>query len=349
VLVLLVSLSGSRDGVRKALPQATLNVLVFGFPVLVSFTVWAITGWITTGDLFATLSSNYGNAGQIATAAGRGVTAERSGNDIPLVIASRLLAMQPFVGLAVVLTVSLAVLRRRVDHVVPLATFGSVLAFSVWGQFSGTTFGWFRFYILAVPLVVVIALACWSDLPRSAATRWATGIGTTLLSLSLVVGNAVTAVSMLNPEIGNQHLQFGWRSIVDPDRYPADEQWYRRLRHDDRLIATFLDDQRLPDGSVLMDTFAGWGIWLESDRPRQFVITSDYDFNLALSRPWDNGIRYVLVSNPALNDAPDAINRRYPELWSNGAGFASLVYSALGATGQERWRIYRVNGPPQRS
>ena len=348
LFVLLVSLIGSAEGIRGAWPRATLNVLIVGFPVLTSFTVWALTGWITTGDLFATLSSNYGNAGQIATAAGRGVTAERSGNDIPLVIASRQLAMQPFVGLAVVLTAALAVLRRRADHLVPIATFGSVLTFSVWGQFSGTTFGWFRFYILAIPLVVVVALLCWTDAPRGSATRWARGTGAALLSLSLVVGAPVTAVSMLNPQIGNQHLQFGWRSIVFPDRYPADELWYRRLRHDDRLIAKYLDEQRLPDGSVLMDTFAGWGIWLASDRPMQFVVTSDYDFTLALSRPWANGIRYILVSNPALNDAPDAINRQYPDLWSNGSGFASLVYSALGATGQERWRIYRVDGPPQR-
>ncbi len=96
-----------------------------------------------------------------------------------------------------------------------------------------------------------------------------------------------------------------------------------------------------------MDTFAGWGIWLASDRPKQFVVTSDYDFDTALNRPWDNGIRYILVSNPALNDAPDAINRRYPTLWSDGARFGRLVYSALAPPGQERWRIYQVVGRPQ--
>ncbi len=107
------------------------------------------------------------------------------------------------------------------------------------------------------------------------------------------------------------------------------------MRVDDRLIADYLDALHPPAGPVLIDTFAGWSIWLYSDNPKQFVVTSDYDFPAALNRPWENGIRYILISNPAFNDAPDAISLRYPTLWSDGAGIGRLVYSAVGATGQE--------------
>jgi hypothetical protein len=34
-------------------------------------------------------------------------------------------------------------------------------------------------------------------------------------------------------------------------------------------------------------------------------------------------------------------------LWADGAGFSRLVFAAVGATGQIRWRIYEVTGPPQ--
>jgi hypothetical protein len=350
-LVALISLSDRAFTDRRMLWQRTaLNVLIVGFPIGVAFTAWAVVGWITTGDLFATLSSTYGNAGQIATAALRGMTTDKSGNNDPVIIATRLLAMQPVSGIAVALAGWLAVKNRRVDPLVPVAIFGSVLAFAVWGQFTGTTFGWFRFYILAIPMVIVIAMCCWVPTRghgRHSETPTATvKYGAALLCASILVF-PVTATAMLNPDIGNQHLQFGWRSILDPQRYPPAEQWYRRLRTDDRLIADYLDAKHLPNGSVLMDTFAGWGIWLYSDDPKQFVVTSDYDFATALNRPWDNHIRYILVSNPALNDAPDAVNLHWPTLWADGAGFSRPVFAAVGATGQIRWRIYEVTGSPQ--
>lgn len=70
------------------------------------------------------------------------------------------------------------------------------------GQFTGTTFGWFRFYILAIPMVIVIAMCCsapvrdrgrHSEKPRTAAK-----FGAALLSASLLVF-PVTATAMLNP------------------------------------------------------------------------------------------------------------------------------------------------------
>jgi hypothetical protein len=345
-----VGLASLRRGTPPVRAHKVLvDVLIVVFPIAVSASVWAVTGWITTGDLFATLSSQYGNTGQIATAQLKGARLGSGSNSQPLVVAARLLAMQPFVGLAVILAASVAVLRRRWDPLMPLATFGSVLAFAVWGQFTGTTFGWFRFYIAAIPLVIIVALTCWRpDEARpglAKADTWLAKTGAVLLCLSLFVGVPVTGRAMLDVDIGNQHLQFGLRSLLDPATYPPEEQWYRRLRNDDRLIADYLDRQHLPPGSVLMESFVGWGIWLASDNPKQFVITSDFDFTAVLNRPWENGIRYVIVSNPALNDAVDRINERYPDLWSDGAGLGRVAYSAYGATGQERWRIYRVEKP----
>ncbi|MGV0850647.1 hypothetical protein [Mycolicibacterium phlei] len=342
VLVAVVSLRRPADSDR--LTAAILNTVIVLFPIATAFGVWAVTGWVVSGDLFATLSSQYGNVSQIATALSRGATTN-DGNSAWWLIATRLFAMQPFVGLACVLAVAAAVLRKRPHAAVPLTTFGSVLAFAAWGQYSGTTFGWFRFYLPAVPMVIVIALLCCAPPRAVSSRRIEPALGSALLCASLVIGIPVTTVSMLNRDIGNQHLQFGLNSLIDPQAHPPDEQWYRRLRTDDRQIARYLDDMNLPDGSVLMDTFVGWGIWLASDHPRQLVITSDYDFRSALNRPWDVGVRYIIVSNPALNDAPDAINLRYPDLWATGAGFGTLVYRAAGATGQERWRIYEIRPP----
>ena len=340
VAALVAVVAFTRSERADRIQTTILSVLIVMFPIAVAFVTWAVTGWIVSGELFAQLSSRYGNEGQVAAALARGGTAH-SGTADGWLVAARVLAMQPLVGIAVGLAALVAVLARKVDALVPVMVFGSVLTFAVWGHYSGTTFGLFRYYLPAIPMVIVIAVTGWGA-ARAVGLRF----GAALLSLSIVVAIPVTAVSMLNENIGNQPLQFGLKSLLNPEKYPAEQQWYRRELVDDRLLAEFLDRKHLPDGSVLMDTFFGWGIWLASDSPKQFVVTSDYDFTAALNRPWDFGIRYIVVSNPALSDA-DAVHVRHPTMWDTGAGFARLVYSVKGPGGDERRRVYEVLGPPR--
>lgn len=331
---------------RARFSSTILNVIVLVFPLMVSFVTWALASWIMTGQMFPTLTSQYGNASQVTTALTRNSLSE---DQDWITQAVRLTAMQPFAGIAVAVGVAMAIYRRRADIAVPLLTLGGILAFSIWGAYTETTFGWFRYYMPAVPMVIVVALI-WltpGTSPRDKITARALPqrLGGATLALSLVVGLPVTAVSMLNKDIGNHQLQFGLKSLVLPDEYPADEQWYRRVGVDDRILARYLDSRQLPDGAILMDTFMNWGIWLASDRPRQFIIDTDYDYTAALNRPWDFGVQYILVTNPAYNAAPDTVQMRYPTLWFDGAGIGTLVHSAQGAFGQEQWRLYRISKP----
>jgi hypothetical protein len=338
VLVAWVSLLRCSPASRRS--ATLLNVLVVLFPLSAAFIAWALAGWVLTGQAFSTLSSQYGNASQVATSLARQPDSVAVGSD-SMMLAVRTLAMQPLTGIAAALAVVLSVARRRIEGVLPLATLGAILAFSLWGAYTETTFGWFRYYLPAVPMVIVVGLLCWAPGAGIAPRR----LGAVLLSASLLVGIPVTAVSMLNPDIGNHQLQFGLNSLLDPQRYPADEQWYRRVGVDDRILAGYLDDQNLPDGSVLMDTFMNWGVWLASDRPRQFLIDTDFDYLAALNRPWDFGVQYILVTNPRYNAAPDSVITRYPTMWADGAGIGVLAHSAEGAFRQEQWRLYRVVEP----
>jgi hypothetical protein len=279
----------------------------------------------------------------------RGGTLSQAASSDWVVISARLFGMQPFIGIAAAGALLYAALSRLLAPLVPLVTFGPVLAFAAWGQYTSTTFGWFRFYLLAIPAVVCIALACWTSAPGLRrpwqAESWSARMAAVLLTLSLLVGFPVTVSASLNERIGNQQLQFGFNSLLHPERYPAQEMWYRRLMVNDRMLADYLDRLQLPNGSVLMDTFNTWGVWLSSDRPKQFIVTSDYDFKIALNRPWDLGVKYILISNPEISDA-DAIDVRYPSMWYDGAGFGDLVLTIYGATGDERFRLYKVTGPP---
>jgi hypothetical protein len=329
------------------IPSAVLSVTIASFPTAVAFVVWAVTGWIVSGELFATLSSQYGNTSQVQFASAHGGFAY---NSDWMVIVQRLFGMQPFVGIAVIAAIALWALTKKFDPLVPVVVFGSVLVFAVWGQYSGTTFGWFRFYILAIPLVIVVALVCWAPTePPFGLWRLDTlssKLGAVLLSASVVIAMPVTGWSMLTENTSGAQLLLGVNSLVHPEQYPLDQQWYRRAGDDDRRVAAYLDSKNLPDGVVLTDTFVSAVVWLASDNPRQFVVTSDYDFTAKLNRPWDSGIRYILVSNPTGNAAEDAITQRYPRMWADGAGLGTLVFSAQGPNGQERWRLYKLHEPP---
>ncbi|WP_264071419.1 hypothetical protein [Mycolicibacterium komossense] len=351
LLVAIVEFLRSRRESR--ISSAVLSVVIVLFPFGVAFVVWALTGWIVNDTLFATLTSKYGNGSQIAESISRSVVLAQAGDQSWTLISARLLAMQPFVGIAVILGVVTSMLGRKFDALVPVAVFGPVLAFAAWGQHTSTTFGWFRFYLLAIPLVACVALTCWNAAGSTKAPPWRlttaeAKAGAVLLTASLLIGFPVTAKSMLNQDIGNQQLQFGLNSLLDPQNNRPEDQWYRRMLNNERLLADYLDSKKLPNGSVLMDTFHGWGIWLASDDPKQFVVTSDYDFRAALNRPWDFGIQYIVDSNPA-HSAANAVNLRYPSFWYDGAGIATMVYSGRGDTGDERWRVFKVVKPTSKA
>jgi len=349
VFVAVLEARRAGTGVRTRIASVMAHVTIVMFPITLAIIAWALSGWVINHELFATVSSQYGNADQVAAGIRRGDVVRDSPN-VWVLISARLLGMQPFVGIAVAVSLTYATIARKPVLLVPLAVFGPVLAFAAWGQYSASTFAWFRFYLLAIPLVVCIALACWSptDSPRHAwsAKTPVSRIAAALICLSILVGFPVTVRAELNPLIDTSPRQLAFNSLLYPDRV-SPEGWYRQLLFHERWIADYLDRMRLPDGSVVMDTAYTFGVWVSSERPKQFVVNSDYDFKAALNRPWAFGIRYLLVTNPAFTDA-DAINLRYSSIWNDGAGFSQLVLSVIdGVSDNDRYRLYRVTGPPR--
>ncbi len=349
-MVFVAVLAACRADASSRLSTMLANVAIVGFPIALAAIVWALAGWVINHELFAIVTSQYGNASQVAGARRRGALV-RDSPTAWMTISARLLGMQPLLGIASAGALAYAALARRPAAVVPVVTFGPVLAFAAWGQYSAATFGLFRYFLLAIPMVICIALAFWTP-GNSTRPTWAVGtrsrgLAAVVLSASILIGFPVTVRAALNDRISNQQLEFAVNALLHPGYLPAQEQRYRQGLATDRLLADYFDRQRLPAGSVLMDSFSTWGIWLNSADTKQFRVTSDYDFKAAVNRPWKYGVTYLVVTNPASTDA-DAINIRYPTLWSDGAGFSTLVLTAMnGASDDNRFRIYRVTGPPR--
>lgn len=263
VFVAVLSVGRAAAGVRVSTVAA--NVVIAMFPIAHFAALWAVTGWVVNHELLATVTSQYGNGRQVAGAIQRGDLV-RDSPTVWVAISARLLGMQPFVGIAAAGAVAYAALARKPAALAPVIVFGPVLVFAAWGQYSATTFGFFRYFLLAVPLVVCIALALWT--PRGGARRpWLTETGASrvaaaLLCGSILIGYPVTVHAMLNDHIDNPPLQAGFNSLLHPERFPPQELPDRRLMVNERLMADYLDRQRLPDGAVLMDSAYTWGTWL---------------------------------------------------------------------------------------
>ena len=234
--------------------------------------LWALTGWVVNHELFATFSSQYGNENQVKSAMQRGGPLARAASADWVVIAARMFGMQPFVGIAAAGAVIYAAFMRKPTTLVPIVTFGPILAFAAWGQYTSTTFGWFRFYLLAIPLVVCVALACWTPTASRAPPVAFRNECQEIRRRATYAprswwGSRSRWRRSLNQRIGNQQLQFGVNSLLHPERFAAQDQRYRQRMFNDRVMADHLDRQSLADGTVLMDTFNDLGCLAQFHAP----------------------------------------------------------------------------------
>jgi hypothetical protein len=378
VVVVAVLRSGAHDRTER-FKRGVVDGTVLAFPFAICFIGWTVASWLTTGIAFAQFGSLYGNTSQLS-AVGTSIPnyQKHAGGAIAIVVRD-ILNLEPLLPVVIIIVMVLAVRRIDLDSLIPIALFGGILLFEAVGQLSGSTFPWFRFFLTTVPLMVVLITLIWpyhgnSSLPNtvpslsqskiSERVRWVmqrpvissiqrslrgltltsrkgvvlSGLGIALL---LAPSIPVTWNAMLNPEISTQPELYGLRSVVSSlSTRPslANSNWY---------MASYLDRLHLPDGSVIMDTFNGWEVWLDSQHKKQFVITSDYDFTSALNAPVQHGIQYILVSEPSQDGGADAINQRYPTLYATGAGIASLVMTVpRTSVDKSTWRLYRVNPLP---
>ena len=352
---------------RAGAPFGVHDATIVAMPTAFAFVVWAGLGWLLDGNAFSQFSSQYGNSAQVEAA---GIVSAEDVGAGPLaeVIIANLLGMQPLLFAVLPVVAWIAVRLRRVDAAVPAVVFGSVLLFQMSAVILGSTFGWFRFYLASTPLVVVAVLvACGpgslrtrrslssdrslrrSDTRRSLSSDRSLRRScverttlTTLMALVLATSLPVTASSMLNPALGKE--EYGLRSAFWPDRHPPSEFWFYWFGEVSGNVAAWLDSQNLPEGSVLVDTFGVSRVWLESKRPEQFVVRSDFDFFAKLNAPAEQGVQYILTQRPTGLGSLDAINVRYPTLWDDGAGIATLAMTVTTPTGKPQFRIYRIKG-----
>jgi hypothetical protein len=339
-----------RSGPRKTrLLHAASESVIALMPFIIVFVAWAVASWIIVGSPFAQFTSEYGNSSQMRVGGGGAETTLPPGPSA-LLVSLRLVALSVALPVAVGLMAWVVARRRNLQALAPVAVMGPMLLFMVVTYVVHLTAPWLRYYILAIPLAIVMigsAIAAfqepaatphpareagWGALPRRV-------LPATLLALVLA-SVPIAAVSMIQPRIGNEESR-DIPPLLGPNAAAPDRPGNQIQSFAGELaIARYLDALDLPRGSVLVDAFLGFPIILQSGNPQQFVITADRDFLPALADPPTFGVRYVLAPPGAGHASLDAVNRTYPNL-DQMSDFAVPVeiFPALGPS--PSWGLYR--------
>jgi hypothetical protein len=348
---------GSASGPRMVRVRLALaDSWLIGLPAAGAFAAWAGLSWVTVGKPFEQFSSSYGNSTQVAQQGLNGSSAPGSTAQM-ITTGLQIFTLEPLLVIVCLLAVVMLINRRDTALLVPFTIFVPVLAFQAMAAISGSTFGWWRFYIDAIPLtVVLLGLLITAGLRSAPATSAGTHRPTHRPAGRRPVARAAVAVgaaAVLLAPFGSQALAVQddriakeenphFDLIVHPDS-PVAIQLHRRFQNEHQ-IAAYLDAKKLPTQSILVDVASGFAIVMASRRPESFVITSDRQFRAALDGVGDNQVRYILdVPNEARGlGTSNAVNVKYPSFYRDGGGVAVLDREFPQTSDQPAWRLYRV-------
>lgn len=341
---------------HRNLQAAVLDGFIVALPSALAFVVWTATSWLITGEALQQFSSQYGNSAIVEQSGG----GSAGGTAALAFSAAEITGLAPALLLLAPVVVVLAWARRDPE---PLASviLLAVLGFAALAYLRGLTFPFLRFYLCAVPLlaVAVVFLAPRSGQPparragaaahpRPADTARYGGLLQGVGTVSLVLGLPIALSVMFSPALSQEQHAVAALSVLGQDRSAALRDEREQILNTfatERALADYLDAQELPAGSVLMDTVYGFAVFAASDNPRQFVLPSDADFTSVLNDPAGHGVRYILSVPNTGRGSSDAINRRYPTLYDNGANLATLDLEVPNSgLNQPTWRVWRVTG-----
>ncbi|MGA2037293.1 MAG: hypothetical protein ABSH04_06895 [Acidimicrobiales bacterium] len=346
-------------------PQRVIAALtdgtVFLLPVAATFTGWALASYVITGQPFQQFTSQYGNTAELAIYGSS--YGNKAGHEVARLLheATAVTYLAPLLPLVILGAFVGARKFRDWQLLVPLAVLGGGLGFILVSYLDNQVFPWFRFYILAIPLEVLVVGSIISvghaspsgarspavrttHIARSAMSRRA---GPSVLALGGVItalvmigpSDATTAAGMFNPKVGmEESFQLGF--IVHETGAETAAQRAKVVP-----MLGFVERLRLSEGSVVTDEdLEGCATTMitRSTNPKVFVIPNDVDFRQILADPLTFHARYILVPPPTAYDAGIELSKTYPTLYYDGAGFATLVKSFQATALCPPYRLYKV-------
>ena len=258
-------------------------------PVFYTMLIWIFLNWTIMGDPLYFQHSNYSNSAQASYTQSVGVT-------------NALIKTLPFALLYLVIGLY-RLLRGRLlkgDFLVLTFLTGVVTAFHYVMLLSGSSFGWLRFFSFALPVC-----AAWLPYEFS---QWK---GASRMMMIILCGGAILISGVMlwtyfpNPDKALE--EYGSFMQTDVSRVPMQMRAAARI------------NESYSDGVLLLDDSKATTLILNLAHPENLIINSVSGFYTIVKKPWEYGVRYVLVSMPEEQSFPDEFNLVHPGLYKHGA------------------------------
>jgi hypothetical protein len=344
-LVALVSYQRARGEQRHRVREVALRCAVIGFPAFFSVFLWMLVSWAIVDEPFAQFSSKYGNSQLVKAGAAGIISAAGAINGLPRVLffMKQVLAFGAIAGFALALIVWWGT-RKGPRIWTAVVALGAPIGFQLITAYAGSSFAWGRYVIAIVPLTTLL-------------------LGAVAVNLSSISGHHHRLAGLLVCSLAAASSLMGLVVVRSGQFETRDERAelaalpspYGTAGVPNRGTAVFVGDRIAADidglhprrGEVLTDTSTSFAVVINAEDQRDYVITSDRDFERINADPGIFGVRYLLVPDPQFAGNFNALNAEHPMLFENGGGIATLVKEWRGGPQTPRFRLYELN-PEQR-
>ncbi len=344
------------------------DATIFLLPIVTTFAAWAVASYIIVGHPFEQLSAQFGNTSLIAQS---GMKAGHYGARL-LFEAKSIEYLGPALAIIVTLAVIAAAYRRDIQILAIGAILGGGLLFTVASYLDNSIFPFYRYFILVVPIEVILVgsmfgrplqvvparpregravatphPAVGSPVAGHTGAKVLAGLGATVVAVLLLVPSIpATAAGMFNPGIGTLEVQeigavFATHPNTNQKVAISSYKWVKGT-------GASIDAMHLPNGSIVVNNANRCipELVTRSSDPRVFVIPNDRDFARILADPLTFHAHYLLLPKPSAAPA-DSIDLLYPTLFKSGAGISHLVTTFPAGGRCVEFLLYRVTGHPR--
>ena len=363
-----------RSRIWSGLTDATILLA----PIVTCFVAWALVSYVIVGQPFEQFTSRYGNSALIAQSHVKAIhISARAVHE-----AHGIFYLGPALPIIVVAALLVAAYRRDAQIWVLAAMLGGCLAFTMGSYLINAIFPWYRYYIMVVPIEVLLVGFLFADpvrIRRASLTDSHSGTAAETPGAhpeglyfgspdsnverrrrgKAIVGAIVAcivALALLVPSIPGALKGMDNPTIApDIDLYVG-YIFHKHLNATDRQakvayaaiesISSYFDTHHLPNGDVVVDTGDNCipNVVTNVKNPRVFVITNDRDFQQVLDDPLTFNAHYLLVQG-AGSSQTDAVGLQYPDL--SKVSWAHLAHTFPARGYCVAFHLYKVTGHPQ--
>ncbi len=296
------------------------SIVLYFLPILFSVFLWIVANWLIMGDPFYFLRGEYSNieqsnfiGGELKKLKGNLVDAiyyatKMIAHLYPVFFATLIYAIYKQFSKISLITISIIFLSL------------SIILFHILMLLKGVSYGWLRFYIYIIPFSFILFSITIENVRKKMLVA-------TLFITLFFISNIYSLKSISDKNYGKEECH-----VIEAIKGHFDEN-YSYIK--DMEVVDYINKNNLTNKKIIVDDFTGFGIILNSLNPKIFINNSDKEFKNSLENPRQYA-DYILVRRPTGIGIIDAINKKYPDMFTKGASYLRLKKD-FGI-----WRLYEI-------